>query len=879
MFLKKIELQGFKSFANKTELQFNRNLTAIVGPNGSGKSNIADAIRWATGEQSQKILRTKKAEEVIFAGSDKKNQLGMAEVNLYLDNSDGKIPIDYKEVVITRRVFRTGESEYIINKSKVRLTDIQLLLAKASFGQHNYSIIGQGMIDSVLSQSASSRKSFFDEATGVKAYQIKKEKSQHKYFNTQNNLIQSKAILHEISPRLKYLTRQVNKLTKQKEIQEELSKLQYNYYGFLVSKIKMEIKKIKNDLNEKEENKNKLNQELNKIQEKLNHEESKNSYSQQFEEIQEKYNELTNKKNKLVREKIVYEGKLNLEFSNNGQDNINWLNSQKTELEEESNYNKRELSKYEDDLKQIEKDLKEKTKNQEEFINKINKIQAQLEESLENKDESNDNEIKSKINNLNNKIQEIVKNIEKIGHQELKKEIYFISKEIEFLNKRINKDNSDEDNKNYKELQNKFQEYLKNKDSYVNEIYELKNNKNLIEIKIKNLEKRQSEIENKLEKISLEIKMNDSQDKTEAHEKIQEIIKNINKKIDEINEDIDKTKKELNTLNSKNEENRKSLFEMQRKARDIQEKLNEQNSKIQDINIELARHQAHHEDLNREIEYEEIDKEKLNYNIENINKNESFNEINKYKRQLSQIGGIEEDIQNEFDEVKTKHEFLEKQIIDLEKASQNLKKIIDDLNIKIEDKFYQNFKKINETFNKYFQILFNGGHANLTIQKESFQELSKEKEATEEENEEEIISDENSDEEEKVKNKIYEGKKEIISDILISVKLPGKKQANMTFLSGGEKALTSIALICAIIYNNPSPFVVLDEVDAALDEANSERFAEIVDNLKDKTQFICITHNRATMHKADRLYGVTMDDNSISKLLSISFNQAEQYSD
>ena len=151
MFLKKIELQGFKSFANKTELQFNRNLTAIVGPNGSGKSNIADAIRWATGEQSQKILRTKKAEEVIFAGSDRKNRLGMAEVNLYLDNSDGKIPLDYKEVVITRRVFRTGESEYIINKSKVRLIDIQLLLAKASFGQHNYSIIGQGMIDSVLS--------------------------------------------------------------------------------------------------------------------------------------------------------------------------------------------------------------------------------------------------------------------------------------------------------------------------------------------------------------------------------------------------------------------------------------------------------------------------------------------------------------------------------------------------------------------------------------------------------------------------------------------------------------------------------------------------------------------------------------------------------
>jgi chromosome segregation protein len=878
MFLKKIELQGFKSFANKTELQFNRNLTAIVGPNGSGKPNIADAIRWATGEQSQKILRTKKAEEVIFAGSDKKSRLGMAEVNLHLDNSDGKIPIDYKEVIITRRVYRTGESEYIINKSKVRLADIQLLLAKASFGQHNYSIIGQGMIDSVLSQSASSRKSFFDEATGVKAYQIKKEKSQHKYTRTQNNLAQSKAILHEISPRLKYLTRQVNKLAKQKEIKEKLEGLQYDYYGFLVSKIKKEIKKIKNELNEKEDSKDKLDKELNKIQEKLNNEESKNSYSQQFEEIQEKYNELTNKKNKLVRDKIVYEGKLNLEFSNNGKDNINWLNSQKTELEEEKSNNNRELSKYKDNFEEIEKELKEKTEKQDEFVSKINIIQSQLEESLENSDESDDNEIKNKIKSLNIKIQEIIKNIDEIGHQDLKKEIYFISKEIEFLNKKINQDDSNEDNRKYKELQNKFQEYLKNKDSYVNEIYELKNNKSLFEIKIKNLEERQSEIESKLEKIILEIKMADSQDKTEAHEEIQKMVKNIDKKINGINEDIDEAKEELDSLNSKNEENRKSLFEMQRKARDIQEELNKQNSKIQDINIELARHQAHEEDLNREIEYEEVDKEKLNYNIEDINKNEIFNEINKYKRQLSQIGGIEEDIQNEFDEVKTKHEFLEKQLIDLEKASQNLKKIIDDLNIKIEERFYLNFKKINETFNKYFQILFSGGHANLTIQKENLKELAKEKEEAEESSSPEITDDKEVLEE-KVENKTYEGNKEIISDIVISVKLPGKKQANMTFLSGGEKALTSIALICAIIYNNPSPFVVLDEVDAALDEANSERFAEIVDNLKDKTQFICITHNRATMHKADRLYGVTMDNSSISKLLSISFNQAEKYTD
>jgi len=279
MFLKKIEINGFKSFASKTELQFDQNLTAIVGPNGSGKSNIADAIRWATGEQSQKLLRTKKAEEVIFAGSDRKNRLGMAEINLYIDNSRGKIPIDFKEVVITRRVYRTGESEYIINKSKVRLTDIQLLLARASFGQHNYSIIGQGMIDSILTQSSESRKSFFDEATGVKVYQIKKEKAQHKYSNTQNNLQQSKAIIKEISPRLKYLTRQINKLAKRQTIKKQLISLQNDYYGFLISEINQKIKDTEEKLQNKNKHKDDLGEKMKKIQDKLYAEENKNSYS------------------------------------------------------------------------------------------------------------------------------------------------------------------------------------------------------------------------------------------------------------------------------------------------------------------------------------------------------------------------------------------------------------------------------------------------------------------------------------------------------------------------------------------------------------------------------------------------------------------------
>ncbi len=874
MFLKKIELQGFKSFANKTELQFNRNLTSIVGPNGSGKSNIADAIRWVTGEQSQKILRTKKAEGVIFAGSDKKHQLGMAEVSLFLDNSDGKIPLDYKEVVITRRVFRTGESEYIINKTKVRLIDIQLLLAKANFGQHNYSIIGQGMIDSILSQSASSRKSFFDEATGVKVYQIKKEKSQHKYLATQNNLIQSKAVLQEISPRLRYLTRQVNKLARRQELKSKLLELQNNYYGFIIIQIKNKIEETQKKLKERNIIKNNLEENLNNIQDRLNNEEKKNSYAQQFDDLQKEYNQLVNQKNKLVHDRVVYEAKLDLEFSNAGQNNIAWLNTQKSDLDQEYLDNQKTLLEYKNNLKQVNKELDEQTGKQEIFLKKINDLRLKLENNIVNdNDLSATEEFKTKIKKLNNKIKSIIDNIDHLDYANLKKEIYFISKEVEFLNQKINKENAVA-NDNYQELQTKFQRYLVDKDSYVNEIYKLKNQKSVIETQLNTLERRQVEIKNKLEKINLELQLNQTQDKSDQRRQIEKMIANLNEQISSLDLKIKEAKEKIDTLSTQSEENRKFLFTIQKKAREVQDQLNQENSNIQNINIELAKQQAHYEDLEREMEYEEIDPEGLNYALEDLNKDQVFDEINKYKRQLNQIGGIEEDIQIEFNEVKTKHEFLEKQISDLELASQNLEKIIDDLNTKIDQKFYDNFKKINVTFNKYFQILFNGGQASLTVQKEDNSKKQNLDDSPQENLEESAKS-----EVLEPRKKTYKGQSETIVDILISVKLPGKKQSNMNVLSGGEKALTSIALICAIIYNNPSPFVVLDEVDAALDEANSERFAEIIDNLKDKTQFICITHNRATMYKAERLYGVTIDENGVSKLLSISFDQAQKYSE
>src|SRR3989338_4980402 len=186
MHLEKIEIQGFKSFAERTILEFlkprqkRHSITMIVGPNGSGKSNVADAIKWVLGEQSMKIIRGKKSADVIFAGSQAKARLGFAEVSLYLNNEDKTVDIDFSELVITRRVYRDGQSEYLINKNQVRLFDVLMLLAKANFGQRSYSIIGQGQIDAVIMATPTERKEFFDEAVGIRKFKIKKNKALNK---------------------------------------------------------------------------------------------------------------------------------------------------------------------------------------------------------------------------------------------------------------------------------------------------------------------------------------------------------------------------------------------------------------------------------------------------------------------------------------------------------------------------------------------------------------------------------------------------------------------------------------------------------------------------------------------------------------------------
>ncbi len=1083
MYLEKLEINGFKSFATKNKLVFSgligeqkRGLTAIVGPNGSGKSNVADAIRWALGEQSLKTLRGKKSEDIIFSGSDKKGRLGSAEVSLHLNNNDkvfankktdlaeeksensdslNEILATCNNISITRRIFRNGESEYLINDNRVRLADIQMLLAKASFGQKTYSVIGQGMVENFLTVSASERKDFFDEATGVKQFQIKRDSSLNKLENSYENLKQVDMLLLEIKPRLKSLTRQVEKLKKREEIEISLKENQTNYYSHLWHDINLKLKTTNQELlsleKEKQEKENKLeklNEELSKIQ-------SKNNY-REINEIEPQIRDKEAQKNLAQKELAKLQAEMESKLEAQGQFDLSWLSGKKSELEAEIENISFEIEstkksiplneeveardKLKEINKQIQNNLELKREKNElerklyEIDSQIARIEAVVSANKEAQAEVDISLLKTKEGQIKEERDTVLKNLENLESEKLKHkpelikdqiglleiEISTLNRELNSLNQKLKENKSklkgreeieklvdnfllklDEINREtnidkvralIKEAKEDFQVKIKTlitgedqksleeishiqeqiislsekKQSLISQLSDENHKVNIINEKINSIKERirekdidLEELGEKLEKASVKfdytgaeneirdiqknkqeildkitsINNNDKESslittKTEIEIGLQEIVikktslnerlrllekkegdlkvelNNIVSKINkgqikfdasaiknqenEINSVIEKLNKELailrqslNNLKEEQQQEKSAMYDIQKNAQTKQQELNQISNILAKVQMEAARQETRLEDLEANIRNENLSV----LEIENHSQPELINEpemlpkkINSLKGQLEQIGGIDPEVEKEYEETKGRYDFLKSQTDDLEKTIDSLEQIISELDKTIKLRFDAEFKIISEKFSEYFKILFNGGDAKIS-------------KIITEEKEEEKSTDTSieglSEEENKIKNQIDKKLRKIkqlkkhgggdLEGIEIQAVPPGKKIQTVTMLSGGERALTAIALICAIISANPSPFVVLDEVDAALDEANSERLAKILDDLSNKTQFIIITHNRASMKKASILYGVTMQADGVSKLLSIKLDEAESF--
>lgn len=310
MFLQKLEINGFKSFARKTTLEFNQGITSVVGPNGSGKSNIAESIRWVMGEQSLKSLRGKKSIDVIFSGSDKASRLGLAEVSLYFDNNDHLAPVDYSEIVISRKIYRDGHGEYFINHQPARLQDILMLLAQINLSSKTYSVISQGMVDMILSISPAERKDFFEEASGVKPLQMKKSESLRKLAATNENLQTLDIQLQEIQPRLRSLTRQVRRLDERVELENKLRDLQYHYFGEMFHNLSLQNKKFIENQEASAKNISRVDTKIKELQDRMHALTRESSHSDQFTQLQQDYQDVFAKKSSLKETELSLRGKL-----------------------------------------------------------------------------------------------------------------------------------------------------------------------------------------------------------------------------------------------------------------------------------------------------------------------------------------------------------------------------------------------------------------------------------------------------------------------------------------------------------------------------------------------------------------------------------------
>ena len=479
MYLKRLELQGFKSFANKTVLEFMPGITGVVGPNGSGKSNISDAIRWVLGEQSMKSLRSNKSLDVIFSGTENRKSLGFAEVSLIFDNSDGALDIEYAEVTVTRKIFRSGETGYFINKTPCRLKDVLELFMDTGIGKDGYSIIGQGKVDEILSNKSEDRRHIFEEAAGIVKYRTRKEETEKKLEQTKLNLLRINDILSEIDNNIDSLKLQSDKAKKFLSLREELKSIEVGLFLYNIDTYKQKIKEFENDLvilqnNESEENKKLDN--LNSLKEQIR---------AQIDEITQTIEKIQN---------LGFESKSLIEK----------LNSEINVSEERISNNNANIDRYLAEIEETKQKIEDIKNDKEQKNLKIENLKAN-KEKFENELLEKENELKTLTSKLSEKELEIEgkkqiveQNIDK--KYELQTEISNIKVNLENLNKRENWTNS-EILSNVSEID----ATRMSKTEMERNFYQIEKDRNDISSKLEGINKKKQETTDKLKEFEEEI--------------------------------------------------------------------------------------------------------------------------------------------------------------------------------------------------------------------------------------------------------------------------------------------------------------------------------------------------------------------------------------
>ena len=979
MYLKRIIANGFKSFADKINIELTNGITGVVGPNGSGKSNVVDAVRWVLGEQSVKSLRGEgNMTDVIFSGSKSRKASNSASVTLVFDNTDKYLPLEYDEVSITRRVYKDATNEYFINNERARLKDITDLLLDSGIAKESFNIISQGKVEEIISSKPESRRVIFEEAASVLKYRKRKEEALRKLDRTHDNMNRVNDIVSELKNQVEPLKEQRDKAVIYLEKKDELESVEVALitkditdinYKYVESKNKIEvlnkelieisvtntnkeakIEEYKLNLNKLEKEINELNKELlekTTLVEKLNSEKTILLERKKYDvedtklhnnilELKEKELELNNNISKIeseieIKNKELEEVKeeiLKLEKE------INDEKTKKINLEFNLSSKIREKTKLEDKIS----DLKEKIENNGSLpasvkiiLNniKLNGVCDAIGNLIEVEEEysvaittslgastsyvvvENENVAKEAIkylkdNNLG-RVTFFPLNIIKSKYVEdsvldiLNKSEGFVgiaSNLVKFDKKYQNiienqlgnvivVDNIDNANIINKKINYRYKivtltgELLHvggsitggndfRRNNIITDKYELENSikqlESLIE-EIKTLENDINDVDHNYKALEDKLYLI-NKDKINLDEfiNIRETTKlEYNSKLENITREINGTNNLLN--NNLSEEENKILEEyykqvdLKNKCELKLEELKRQkislNNDLEEYESTLKQENSAYNLKSKELKELEIDVNRMDVKLDNLlnklnetysltyekattiyklemDEEEARNKVSNLRRIIKELGNVNVDAIEEYDKVSERYEFLIKQQEDLVKAEDTLLQIIKEMDEVMEREFVKTFKVIKENFKETFRELFKGGNADLKLTDP---------------------------------NNILETGIEIVASP------PGKSLKSISLLSGGEKTFTAISLLFAILKSRPVPFCILDEVEAALDEVNVDSFGSYLKMLQSKTQFILITHKKRTMEYADILYGITMQESGVSKLVSVKLEE------
>ncbi len=976
MYLKSIRAHGFKSFADKIDLQIKDGITAVVGPNGSGKSNIVDAVRWVLGEQSVKSLRGSDAmSDVIFSGSKSRDALNRAYVALTFDNSDHYLNSEFNEIEIKRIIYKTGENEYYINNSKVRLKDVTDLFMDTGAGNDSFNVISQGNVSDIISSKPEARRVIFEDAAGVLKYKKRKEVSLKKLEKTKENITRIKLVIDELEKTVEPLRKQSEIAKKYLNLKDDLKNIEIALIAHDITTINFDYKKIKSEVEALEKELatiNTNNAEDNTILEKLKLENLKLE-----EDITNKNNEyvkLTENLASLEAEKLVTMERQKYEFSKeNIESTLLKLKEEELELKKNYELEKRSLDDINEELKEktfekdkIDNDLIVNKVKKTTYFTKINEAQKEVMQ-LENEINILEGNIESsskvpqavrsilhnvRLNGVHNTIGSIIETedmyvaaidtalgasanflivdnesvskscISYLKENKLGRATFFpmniikpkfipdsdISK-IKILDGFINigsslvkydevydniiknqlgnvivADNIDSANNIAKVLEYRYKivtidgevlypggsitggtlkntnSFLSDKSKYnvlqeklqlkkveleqLNKEYDAFNNflsslqekeenfaKELIRINelVSSRNIKVKSLEETLDRKSLEIKGNEEISDQKLDKKLVSILEETN----EVTLEKENAYLQLEKLKKKKSELSLQISEKETKFHKINSEYNKLQNDLKDSEIKLGKYDVKLDNLlihlskDYGLTYEYA---RSNFELD-LPIDIAREKTEQLKKEIGKLGEVNIGAIAEYERVSERYNFLTNQSADLEESSRELHNIIEEMDTIMIEKFKTTFDAISKEFNLVFKKLFKGGHGTLKLT-----------------NPEDILN----------------------TGIEIEAEPPGKKLNSIYLLSGGEKTLTAIALLFAILNVKPSPFCILDEVEAALDEANVDTFGHYLQEKKDKSQFILITHKKRTMEYADVLYGITMQESGVSKIVSVN---------